>query len=317
MNTKSLVNNYGSNRMLAARVGAELRGCSWVGVPFVGGMSELLHIDARTIGANDLHKHLINLAKVLADDQLGPIVYRRLRRLLFHPDTLAAAQDYCKRIEAAGSPSALFEMKFEHDPATWAEAFFVSSWMSRGGTTLTDREFFAGLPLRWDADGGGSAKRFFSAVGSIPAWRKIFRRCEFSNLDFLDFLNRVKDKPGIGIYCDPPFPGAGDKYKHPMNRQLQAHLAEALDRFKHARIVCRFYDDALIRDLYPMGRWNWINQTGRDQHNAADKPEVLIINGASRTPNGVIEDDRDDDNDTTDNPTGGEASETEPAATPG
>lgn len=44
----TLVPWYGSNRTLAENVGAALKGCSWVGVPFAGGMCELGHIEART-----------------------------------------------------------------------------------------------------------------------------------------------------------------------------------------------------------------------------------------------------------------------------
>lgn len=59
---------FGSNRMLAHEVGRALSGCEWVGIPFAGGMAELPQIRARTIVANDLHKHIINLAEVVADE---------------------------------------------------------------------------------------------------------------------------------------------------------------------------------------------------------------------------------------------------------
>jgi hypothetical protein len=55
---------FGSNRTLAENVGKLLRGCSWVGVPFAGGMSELLHITAPSVLVSDLHTHVLNLAAV-------------------------------------------------------------------------------------------------------------------------------------------------------------------------------------------------------------------------------------------------------------
>src|SRR5581483_2099678 len=60
---------YGSNRMLAAHVGKALDGCSWVGLPFCGGMSEVPHIKARTIVCNDRHRAILNLAAVVRDDR--------------------------------------------------------------------------------------------------------------------------------------------------------------------------------------------------------------------------------------------------------
>ena len=44
--TKALAGWFGGARLIAEHVGEALRGCKWVGVPFAGGMSELLHIQA-------------------------------------------------------------------------------------------------------------------------------------------------------------------------------------------------------------------------------------------------------------------------------
>jgi len=58
---------FGSNRTLAENVGTALAGCQWVGVPFAGGMCELLQIKARSLLVSDLHRHVLNLAAVAAD----------------------------------------------------------------------------------------------------------------------------------------------------------------------------------------------------------------------------------------------------------
>jgi len=39
MKVKALMPWFGSNRLLAHRVGELLEGCSWVGVPFAGSMA--------------------------------------------------------------------------------------------------------------------------------------------------------------------------------------------------------------------------------------------------------------------------------------
>jgi site-specific DNA-adenine methylase len=96
-----------------------------------------------------------------------------------------------------------------------------------------------------------------------------------------EFLVRCEDSPGHGIYCDPPFPGPGDRYKHQFSEDSHRMLAQKLATFTKTRVVCRFYDHPLIRELYPEERWTWVRLKGRDQANNGDKQELLLINGPS------------------------------------
>lgn len=267
---------YGSNRMLAKHVGEELAGCNWVGVPFAGGMTELAAIKARTINANDKHEHLINLARVMADAYLGPRLYRRLKRVIFHPGWLEECQSRCIVAEGVG-----VSRLSDGELIDWAVAYFVCAWMTRHATAGTPGEFTGGISTRWTSSGGDSNVHYRSAVKAINEWRRVFARCNFTCLDFQQFLGRCKDQAGIGIYCDPPFPGPGDKYTYKMSTFDHAILAKQLADFKAARVVCRFYDVKEIRDLYPQRQWTWRHLTGRKQTND-DAPEVLILNGESR-----------------------------------
>src|SRR3989442_1336237 len=90
---------FGANRLLGEHVGHHLRGCEWVGIPFCGGMSELAHIDARTVLVSDLHRHVLNLARVVADEALCSQLRTRLDATPFHPDILAHAQYWCRVME--------------------------------------------------------------------------------------------------------------------------------------------------------------------------------------------------------------------------
>lgn len=265
----ALASWYGSNRTLAANVGAALRGCDWVGVPFAGGCCELGHIDARTLLVSDLHRHVINLANVLAEECQGPELIRRLRRLVFHEETLVKAQRRMREIDSGA------EVVF----STFDRAldYFVCAWMGRNGVAGTPAEFKTGLSFRWDAGGGDSAVRYRSAVEALRDFRKITPRCTFIVRDVFDFLRDVQDKPGHGLYCDPPFPGPGDKYTHPFDDKKQQRLADELGSFKACRVVCRFYDHPLVRELYPEPAWRWHRFDGRKQTNAVG-PEVLISN---------------------------------------
>ena len=264
MKVRAIVPAFGSNRLLARHVGAALEGCSWVGVPFAGGMSELVHITARTLVVADLHRHVINLATVIGDPLLGPRLYRRLRRTILHPVELESAQNFCNEVS-------IWPPDLEA-----AENYFVASWMSRSGQALTDGEFKGGLCLRWEAGGGDSTVRFQSAVSSLRAWRKVLQRASFAVLDVRDFAAKVKDRVGHGVYVDPPFIGPGDAYKHKFSAADHRWLADWLAGFQRTRVVCRFYDIPRIRELYPESRWQLREFTGRKSTNAA-APEVLLV----------------------------------------
>jgi hypothetical protein len=49
-----------------------------------------------------------------------------------------------------------------------------------------------------------------------------------------------------------------------------------------ARVVCRFYDHPLVRELYPEQRWTWRHLAGGRKQTNGDAPEVLLLNGPSR-----------------------------------
>jgi DNA adenine methylase len=279
LKTTALAQWYGSNRMLAHEVGRELKGCSWVGIPFAGGMCELVHIGARSMVVNDLHRHIINLASVCADRELGPELYRRLRRIVFHPDSLSEAQMRCAECETAFAPG-IFPSDGV-DRLNWAVDYFVATWMGRGGTAGTPAEFTCALSARWNANGGDSAVRYRSAIAGLPVWRKLLARCTFHSMDALKFIGSIQDAAGHGIYCDPPFPGPGDKYHHKFSADKHRQLAAVLSAYRQTRVVCRFYDDEIVRELYPESRWTWRRLIGGKTRTNEAAPEVLLINGAS------------------------------------
>lgn len=263
---------FGSNRMLAHEVGKLLTGCKWVGVPFAGGMSEVAHITASTIAVNDLHRHVMNLACVVASSAGLKRFVRSLSALPFHPDSLAYAQLHCEEMERGGWDFSKTDAKLSEK---WAVNYFVSQWMGRSGNSGTDKEFSGGLPVRWNASGGDSNTRYRSAVKSLAAWSQIMQRCNFTTLDFRVFLAKSKDEIGHGLYCDPPFPNAGEVYQHKFSEQDQRELRDVLRAYKKTKVVIRYYDHPLIRELYPETEWTWHRLIGRKQSNA-DAPEVLI-----------------------------------------
>ena len=283
MAVTALAGWFGGNRLLAHHVGEALRGCSWVGIPFAGGMSEVPHITARTIVVNDIHRLIINLARVTKDDDLRPALIRQARRKQFHPDELLASQTICKaNMEEAPRPPAPPDLSL-------AVEYFVCCWMGRGGKAGVVDEFNGRTAVRWKSDGGDSMVRYQSAIRMLAEFSRHLRRCTFDTKDAIEeFLPRCEDIKGHGIYADPPFVGVGRRYKYnagetdAAERAWHTRLRDALARFKNTRVVCRFYDHPLVRELYPSPQWTWLKlEGGKTQANASDQdtPEVLVTNG--------------------------------------
>lgn len=277
MPTRALAPWFGSGRMIAPLVGRELEGCSWVGIPFAGGMSEVAEITARSVAVNDLHRHVINLARVVASFGSRQELLRRLTRLPFHPDVLTSAQQYCRLHD----PEGLYDFDC-------ALNYFVCCWMGRSHKSGGVDEFNGGISTRWNANGGDSNVRYRSSLRGLVQWGRIMRRCSFTCLDAFDFLDKCPDTPETGIYVDAPWPDDGAKYKHKFGTLEQTQLAARLSEFRNARVVVRFGDHPLIRQLYPddftqkqFSHWNWLRMEGRTQTNET-KREVLILNGPSR-----------------------------------
>lgn len=276
---------FGGCRSIAYRIGPELGKLRWCGVLFAGGMPELLHIRAQAGVALDLHRHIINLARVVSDPSLLCRMIRRVDRLLFHTDVLAAAQRRCRDREAAGGDAGLFTnghaASMEPD-VEWAADYFVCCWMGRGGYSGRGGELTQSIAVRYTSSGGSSAKRWRSAVESLPAWGRALERWQFVCEDALKFVRRLRPQNAAGIYADPPWVGAGDEYTHRFTIDQHRQLALELARLSEMgyRVVVRYGDDTLVRGLYPASRWRWIESTTKDQRNG-EVCEVLIVNGPS------------------------------------
>ena len=276
MNISSIANWFGSNRVSAQRAALELGRLDWCGVPFMGGAPELPYIKTRAGLANDLHRHVINLCRVVRDDAACAAMEMRLEGMLLHPDELASAQRVC--IEHGKN-------EVEKNPSPeWAAAYFACSWMGRGGNSGKRREFMQNVSYRWSASGGGSAKRFSSAVQSVRAWRDAFKGTwDFVCMDAIEFVRSAKDKAGHGLYLDPPWPDLGEEYECSFSEDQQRDLAKELRRFRAARVVLRFGVHPLIRELYPASDgWTWIEFETTNQRGGS-VPEALIVRGKSYT----------------------------------
>lgn len=270
---------FGGNRTLAPNVAVQLGDLRWCGVPFCGGCPELPWIRTRGGVASDLHRHIINLALTIKSDELRPRLIERLDRTLFHPDELEAARVECRTRELDEAES-LHRGRARHGmpDLDWAYAYFVSVWMGAGGIAGKATEFKGAISTRWTSSGGDSARRFRSAAASIEWWSRALAPWSFEVCDAFGFLARCRDEDGHGLYIDAPWPDAGAEYKHPFTWDHVRRLAAVLGRFGATRVVVRFGDHPLVRELFPEGRWSWLRQASVNQH-GNEVCEALIVNG--------------------------------------
>ncbi len=282
---KAIAPWFGGKRNLAPRIVAELGEHRSYWEPFCGSMAVLLAKPKSTFEtANDLNGSLINLARVIQDSHLGPELYRRLRRTLCHENLFRQAAEQVKRGEY--EPDGTMP-----DHLLWAYNYFVAAWLGRNGVTGT-QSYNQGYCVRYSSKGGHAAKRWASAVDSIPAWRRRMREVTILCKDGLELIGKIADEAGTAIYVDPPYLTKGAKYVHDFKDHDHIALAGLLGRFTNARVVVSYYDDPRLDELYPADRWTKVkcyrhkalsNQSKRDKTGADVAPEVLLINGPSYT----------------------------------
>lgn len=293
----ALVPWYGSNRQLAHLIVDELtRGRTihsyWE--PCCGSMATALAMpDVRMTVVNDLHGDLINLARCMADRQAGLQLYRGLRAQVFSDKAIEAAQKYLRTVPLGHGINVF---KYSGGPRNRegglidlmrASAYFVASWMGRNGISGTRGECSGGLAVRYHADGGQGAKRYASAVQSIPQFRRRLQKWNILSRDGLQLIRKIADKPGQAVYVDPPFVEKTAEYLHDFRAADHQEWAAALNRFHRARVVVRYYDHPTVRELFR--GWTVLKVDARKNmcsaHGASrtPAPEILLMNGPSVT----------------------------------
>lgn len=268
---------FGSKRTLAPRILEVLGRHQAYWEPFGGSLSVLLAkppASAETV--NDLHGDLINLCRVVQSDELAPQLFGRLYRTVCSAPLHREASERCR---ARGNHAA------DHPPdLERAYDYFVCCWNGRNGVAGTS-SYNQGFCRRFTKNGGHAARRFASAVESIPSWWDRLRNVTILNEDAFGLLERIEDADGVAIYCDPPYLVKGARYVHDFASSDHERLAGLLGRFRRTRVVVSYYEDPRLAGLYP--GWTchrhevtkaMVNQGMRDQSGATKVVEVLLVN---------------------------------------
>ena len=271
--SRKLLPWFGSNTKLAPIVGHMFGRLRWCGVPFLGGGSELKFLDVKTGVANDLHSQVINLFNVVKNPIQRDELIQCMAHRVYHVEEFLRARGRCRMlVETERDGVGMFA-----DAVEAAADYFVHAWMGRKGQAGTVKEFSNTFAYRWTCSGGNPVTEYNNACYALTYWCSIFQKWAFTCMDALTFIGRVKDHPDHGLYIDAPWPGAGDAYLCKFTEENQRDMASALVKYQDTRIVIRFGDDALIRELYPQPQWRWYPYESRTQGNTK-QAEVLLTN---------------------------------------
>lgn len=286
MKINALAPWFGGKRNLAPEIVMEFGNHRAYWEPFCGSMSLLMaKKPCRMETVNDLLGDLINLAKVVQDRIAGPSLYRRLRRSLCSKTLLDEAAG--RMHERGWTPCGQLDVERAYD-------YFLTCWLGRNGVAGTS-SYNQGFCRRFTNNGGDAATRFISAVESIPAWRRRLREVTILNDDAFELLPRIEDVENVVIYVDAPYVQKGAKYIHDFVVEDHARLADALTRFRKARVVVSYYEHSMIDELY--AGWTkrqlkatkaLVNRGARDSGGAVKAPEILLLNGPSYVTTGEL-----------------------------
>lgn len=293
---------FGAKRFMADVIVAELGAHVSYFEPFCGSMAVLMRKPpARMETVNDLHGDLVNLARVVRDPTLGPMLYRRLRRTLMAKGILEeSARVLADMHDPVGGERGPQRRTGQRTPAPEkpdlerAYHYFVCAWMGRNGVAGT-HSYNNGFCARYTKSGGTASTRWGSAVNSIPAWRRRLAGVTIDHRDGFEMLEKIEDAAGVAVYLDPPYVEKGATYVHDFDPGDHARLAALAGRFGRSRVVISYYDHAVLRELYSADRWTFIdcsapkamvNQGRRDGGEKVVAPEVLIVNGPAYSGGG-------------------------------
>lgn len=273
MTIRALQPWFGGKRTLAPRIVEAIGPHSVYWEPFCGSCAVLFAKESvRMETVNDLHGDLVNLARVVKDEELSSRLHWRLRR------TIASESLFRESMSVIRSAEALPEPNVDR-----AYHYFVQGWLGMNGlagTKATNTNF----ARRFSATGGAPAMRFVGAVDSLPWWHERLRNAFILSTDGLELCEKIRDEKGTAIYVDPPYLVKGAKYKHDFTTADHIRLAAALCRFKLSRVIVSYYEHEDLAQLYP--GWGKIKCTvaksvvnsGQRPKGRIEAPEVLLVN---------------------------------------
>lgn len=179
---------------------------------------------------NDIDDNLVNLFRVIRDDELGAELERRLRWTLYSRREFRLAH----------------EMLHSGDPVDRAWAFFITIRQSFGAQGYKS----------WGYGRGDSYNptAYYATVDMLSAVRERLRCVHIEHDDFRKIIKRY-DTPETLFYCDPPYYGVENYYSAGMSEQDHIDLLELLNNIRGMAMVSG-YDSDLYHEMLDRRGWS-------------------------------------------------------------
>ena len=243
---KTLIPYIGGKHRIASQLAVFLRatGAQTVVDVFGGSGAVLLNSGFQKRIYNDADGDLVNLFRVLANDAQRAALLRRLRQL---PMSRRIFDDDYRGYLQNG-----FSFAYLADPVERARATFYRHHLSFGGKTRS-----GGFTCSTGDRGKlKEAYRYRNALRRIVEMAQFWRETVIENLHYSEAISIYGRRPGVVLFCDPPYVETENLYSHRFSRADHTFLANQLSDCV-APAVCTYYDHPLIRSLYPADRWTW------------------------------------------------------------
>jgi DNA adenine methylase len=193
---------------------------------------------------NDIDGDLVNLFRVLSDDNQRRQLFKKLRWL---PPSREIFENDGRKYFMGG-----FSFVSIKDPVDRARATFYRQSFAFGG--------------KWRSGGftvGSNDRRFIKEIGKYQANMRLlcragdfFRNTVIENLHYRELIKIYGGRTGVVFFADPPYPDIQNYYSSTMSEQDHVFLSWQLLETP-APVVATFYDTPKIRELYPEKNWKY------------------------------------------------------------
>lgn len=211
---------------------------------FGGSGAVTLHSGFRKRIYNDISGDIVNLFRVMAEDNGRQALLRKLR---WTPPSRQIFEDDREVFRRGGFSFKQIDCSIERARMTFYRHIFCFGGKTRTGgfaVSLKDRSLIK------------EVNKYQNVLRTFSMFGKFFSNTVIENLDFADLIELYGHKEKVVFFIDPPYPGFSSYYSDNLSKYQHEQLAAMLIRIP-APVICTFYDHPLIRRLYPSDVWRY------------------------------------------------------------
>lgn len=193
---------------------------------------------------NDVDGDLVCLFRVMSDSSRRAQLLRSLRWL--PPSREVFCSDY--QVYSAGG----FSFRSVEDDIERARMVFY-----RGSFCFGGKMRCGGFQVSFsDRPQIKELARYRQVLRDFAAWGAFWQGTVIENMDYRDLISTYGRRDRVVLYVDPPYVGTEQHYSRRFSASEHAVLAQQLAAAKAPSVVS-YYDEPLIRELYPSDCWDW------------------------------------------------------------